>query len=633
MRVFAATLALAIGGIATAPASATTPTLSLQGYTGLIAVPTAHVTPHGVLELGYNNDVESAAPAPIDIAENYLFSIGLWERVEVGGRLAMGYSSFDTRRRDGEDSRRFRNDLSGNIKLRLFDIKRFSFAVGAQDFAGDGQRLRARYGVVTAHLPFRSSVTLGYSTGRDRMDGAIAGASVGITRFADLIADYDADEFNYGLRLHHRFRNGIRLTGIVSGTTDRRQSVAAGISLGLPLTLSRSVPRPAPRDTGSAVRVGGNGDNAGRQTPTAEEPDHAADARPAEAPAETTRDRVVVNSSDTPRNSLLAWQEAGLLDAYGHHVPDDRATPAVEYRYGIPIRERTATGEMRWSSSWRRRHHPLEAPVRGELRVEPFLRSIVGSDFGPFDYSLAADISGRAQLPAGLAGYATYSAAIANSGEFSEGGFFAQREHSSRFRESALQWGVHPLPGTLALLTRGRTRIEELDYNFFHAESATHFDGGRHRVRLAYGRYKPLDSLNFRARRTRVAEYRYFWMRPEVLLSLQFGDYFFSETGGKVELTRFFGDVAVHLFYHRDDRSTQVAGFGFSIPLTPSRTPRLGPLVLTGSPGWRYAVNTSVNEERDRNRLRPTFMIEPLPRYSLTADVLDRDRAFPAALQ
>ncbi|MEQ9010053.1 hypothetical protein [Algiphilus sp.] len=601
-----------------------TDAISFQGYSGLLESPDASVTPEGEIRIHYNNDVESTAALPttrtIDTAENYLFSIGLWDRVEIGGRLAMAYR--DT------GPRRARTDLSGNLKIRLLEWRNIAIAAGIADFAGEAQNLEARYGVGTLTLPqfLDARLTLGFGAGPDRLDGVIAGAEVPITNFASLIADYDAEEANYGLRLQHRFSNGITLRGTAGGTTASGFDPSFGLTLALPLDLSRSAPAPHSME----VRASADSEapaNRPVQVTVGRDAATVPSASTAPRPPETDSAKVIV-STDTPRNSLIKWQRAGLMNEAG--AMTGTAGTAVEYRYGIPLRELASDGTLQWSSSWKRLPHWLEMPLRAEFRFEPFLRSIVGTETGAFEYALAADSTARAQLPAGIGAYLTYTSALGESDDFREGGRFANRQQESALRESAIQWAFHPAPGLITLATYGQTRIEELDYDFMHLEAALLLGGGTHRLRYAYGDYQPFDELNFQDRSTKIAEYRYFWRDPQVLFEVQHGEYFFDQEGTKLEVSRFFGDIAVHLFYHRDDDDREQAGFGFTLPLTPGREPRLGPVVITGAHDWRYAVSTTINDESGDNVLLPTFLLEPVPQYNLTDDILDRDRAFPA---
>eukprot|EP00456_Euglypha_rotunda_P011678 TRINITY_DN13116_c0_g1_i4.p1 TRINITY_DN13116_c0_g1~~TRINITY_DN13116_c0_g1_i4.p1 ORF type:complete len:106 (-),score=10.23 TRINITY_DN13116_c0_g1_i4:11-328(-) len=62
-------------------------TLSMRGYSGLIEIPDGLVTPEGVLDAGFNNDIEShaiRARSRIDQSRTFMFSTGMWDRLEIG---------------------------------------------------------------------------------------------------------------------------------------------------------------------------------------------------------------------------------------------------------------------------------------------------------------------------------------------------------------------------------------------------------------------------------------------------------------------------------------------------------------------------------------------------------------------
>ncbi|MBY8965061.1 hypothetical protein KHP57_05035 [Algiphilus sp. NNCM1] len=584
-------------------------------------IPDASVTPEGQLRLHYNNDIESVSALPenrtFDTAENYVVTAGLWDRLEFGGRLANAF--VDSR---AEGTRR--TDLSASFKLRLFDYKWFTAAAGIADFGGEGVKLQARYGVLSANLPWNLMASVGLGTGPDRLDGPFGGVQWQALPFLSLLVDYDAEEANYGIRAGHTFANGVRLSATAAGTSASDLGPSGSITLSIPLSLMRTAPPPP------ALQDQSSESNSRSATRVSVVPSKSANDNQAEGRAEPPISNLqVFASTDTPRNSLIAWQKRGLLEPLSSGTTERRALEAVEYRYGVPVRESGAKS-ARWSSQFRRLRAPFEAPVRGELRISPFLRNIVGTETGTFEYSLAADTSARAQLPLGLGGYVTYTGAIAESDGYRDGGPFARRRIESDLKQAALQWAFHPLPGLMGLISHGESRIEEEPYVFTHADFALLLDGGRHRFRFAIGDYTPLDELNLPDRETRIAEYRFLWTKPQLFVELQRGDYFFGDEGTKVEVSRFFGDVNIGLFYQRDDDDNEQAGIAFSIPLTPGGETRVGPVVLSGDPDWRYTLSSTFNTDSGENLVRPTDLLEPLPSYSLVGDVLDRDRAVPA---
>jgi len=73
--------------------------------------------------------------------------------------------------------------------------------VGLQDIGGGAQHFRSRYVVLSKSLFGRVRGTVGVGTGPDVLKGPFAGAEVALNRFVTLLGEYDADNFNAGVRL------------------------------------------------------------------------------------------------------------------------------------------------------------------------------------------------------------------------------------------------------------------------------------------------------------------------------------------------------------------------------------------------------------------------------------------------
>ena len=61
--------------------------LGMQGYTGVFNIPNAHVTDEGWFYALYSNQKESKWRDRVPFEDNYLFSAGFFNFIEVGGRL------------------------------------------------------------------------------------------------------------------------------------------------------------------------------------------------------------------------------------------------------------------------------------------------------------------------------------------------------------------------------------------------------------------------------------------------------------------------------------------------------------------------------------------------------------------
>ena len=59
--------------------------LSYQGFTGILNTPSAHVTEEGWLHAHYTNQEESKWRQKTRFQDNYMFSVGFFNFVELGG--------------------------------------------------------------------------------------------------------------------------------------------------------------------------------------------------------------------------------------------------------------------------------------------------------------------------------------------------------------------------------------------------------------------------------------------------------------------------------------------------------------------------------------------------------------------
>jgi hypothetical protein len=168
--------------------------LSLQGFSGLLDTPTAFTHAPGSAHLLFTNQLDPRFRSA-DAMRTYALSIGFFRYLEVGGRVSETLPS----NRPGA-----MRDLSFNAKLRLpldllFPGLPIAVAVGTQDEGGAATHFRTRYAVVTLRA-WRLAGSLGRGHGQ-RMNGIFGGLSLGLLPFAEALADWDAREWNAGIRL------------------------------------------------------------------------------------------------------------------------------------------------------------------------------------------------------------------------------------------------------------------------------------------------------------------------------------------------------------------------------------------------------------------------------------------------
>lgn len=177
--------------------------LSVWGLPGLIHVPTATMVPPGTLDVAYNTARDPKVFPGVDRQKNFNFAFGFLPRVTIGGRGTVATDSDlpeDPTRTLGNDLAR---DISANAQFLLLEDKSWwpGIAVGLQDIGGGAQYFRSGYMVLSKSLFGRVRGTFGVGTGPDVLKGPFGGVEVALNRFVTLLGEYDADNFNAGVRL------------------------------------------------------------------------------------------------------------------------------------------------------------------------------------------------------------------------------------------------------------------------------------------------------------------------------------------------------------------------------------------------------------------------------------------------
>lgn len=197
---------LFVGGLATLclPAFAANELTSFQsfnGYTGLINTPSAEVLDTGIIDIGYNNQLDFRG-AKYEDGHNYIFSAGLFDGLEVNGQIAANSMNDNMFYNEGRGQLR---DLSFNAKYQIPYIPEnwFSLAIGAKDIGGAANNYETYYAVASKEFgDFRFSAGMATSerlTGQ--MDGAFAGIEWQPFDWFTLQAEHDGEAENAAARI------------------------------------------------------------------------------------------------------------------------------------------------------------------------------------------------------------------------------------------------------------------------------------------------------------------------------------------------------------------------------------------------------------------------------------------------
>lgn len=272
------------------------------------------------------------------------------------------------------------------------------------------------------------------------------------------------------------------------------------------------------------------------------------------------------------------------------------------------------------------------SPFGVELRLEPRLDTLVGTEFGAFDYDAALQSTLSVLLGHGLSLHGAGILEGTRSDVYDDGGAFENRQQENGLDEAFLQWTHRPYPAYLGRISGGIQKLSDDDFAVLDYEGALQSPTGAHQLHAHLAHFDNQDRDDNRD--MAIGSYRFWWWERDISVTLSAGQFFDEQLAGRVIVRRYIGDVVVGLFYGRDEDDQQSGGMSISFPLTPRVGMKpIGGAYVVGQPRWQYAVSTTIDGPGGRNVLRPDFLAEPDPNYNLRRDFLDSDRALPGYLE
>jgi hypothetical protein len=269
-----------------------------------------------------------------------------------------------------------------------------------------------------------------------------------------------------------------------------------------------------------------------------------------------------------------------------------------------------------------------------QVRLWPDLRYAVGTEYGAFDYSLAARTSITVPLWTGAQLLANAMTRLAVSDQATASGAFSSLRQPEGLRALALHqslWlGRHVMLG-------GAAGVFEYDAPGVEGEALL-FVPGRDDVLRLRGR-----ELVTQAGMPKGADFQqwisYRWVPDgDGWLSnvwVEFGAQRYSDRshGPLVTISRWWGDLGAHLVY-RKGGMRQFAGLELSVPLTPRAAPRTGPVQILGASQWRQGLRTRITDKQSAgNWVEPDAVREYAPAWDIELRSLDAGRLGPAHLR
>jgi hypothetical protein len=649
--------------------------LNATGVVGGLSIPDARPLGSGTLALGLGNPREPQVVQQSQRSVSYLLGVGLAPGLDIVGRLA----EYSTRDATGLALGGI-SDLSANVKLstaigRGDDAPRV--AVGVNDFRGGAVNFRAAYAVATQPWgPW--SLTLGAGSSQARqtpgtrraLNGIFGGIDYRLTQSQrlgtlTLSAEHDGRQPLAGARWASpplAALGGAQFTASAHRTAPRGPMAAAtavGFFVSVPFDEDKPAAAPAltesavasdvpqaASDSGPArlgrlkdtlvglglekVRVGQvdkgtwvieyQNHRYGRQELDALGVvlGHAAAAAPAEVR------RIVVTAL---KNGQAVLSVDVAAAAWRDFMRDGRAGPA---RAALQVQRggRADGRRVDWISD-----QPGPATAL-QVRLWPDLRYAVGTEYGAFDYSLAARTSVTVPLWTGAQLLANAMTRLAVSDQATTSGAFASLRQPEGLRALALHqslWlGRHVMLG-------GAAGVFEYDAPGVEGEALLFVPGRDDVLRLRGRELVTQPGMPKGADFQQWISYRWVpdgdgWLSN---VWVEFGAQRYSDRshGPLVTISRWWGDLGAHLVY-RKGGMRQFAGLELSVPLTPRAAPRTGPVQILGASQWRQGLRTRITDKQSAgNWVEPDAVREYAPAWDIELRSLDAGRLGPAHLR
>jgi hypothetical protein len=639
-----------------------------QGNTGGLVIPSAHVLAQGSLALSYG-DVQEPQLGSYATKQNMSLGIGLLPNFELFGR----YSNYINPSLNGSVLVNGVRDLSANAKLQipLPWAGGPKLAVGANDIAGGAVFFSSRYLVASQQFgPLGASI--GYARGSGIRSSTFGGVFGGLDlRMGDTglsaLAEHDGQQKHAGLRWQSAPLAALGQAQLVGSV---KRSFGAVTPTGLEadstrLTLSLVMPL---------------GDTAGRQAAAQIPPSQALpalDAAPAAGvmPASTEDrlaslyralvatglERVRIGQRDSLLGSVLAIEyenrrygtnesdALGIVLGLGAELAPagTQRVQAVTLKDGLRLYETSVgvavyraylrdgpIGHVRDSLNVERLPPDLSGQTRWagtgsspasrvRIEIKPDLNFTLGTEWGSFDYALAANVQAIAPLWSGAQVYSSTIVPLAHTSNLDDGAVYAINRQRSGLKTLAIRQNFWLGDKLLTSAAAGRFHHETLGVQ---AESALFLPGADHLLRLRAAAYdKPPGGLAGQDRAI-AATYRH-RLSPSMWLEAGMQRYTDGSHGPSLEWNRWFGDVAVQVYYRRGaDR--QFAGLQFSLPLTPRQGMAPGPVIFTGASQYAQGIRTRITTaSQPANLVQPQAVRDLRLETSLDNDLLNAGRA------
>lgn len=230
------------------------------------------------------------------------------------------------------------------------------------------------------------------------------------------------------------------------------------------------------------------------------------------------------------------------------------------------------------------------------VTLSPAISNTYATELGVFDYSIAIRADVDVPLWKGAGVILGGQVNVENSDDYDERGPFRRYRQETEF-DRAMFYQTFKLPFGFYNQTQVGFIKERYDLTGITNETTWLSDEGRHRISAQLGSYKYED---YRGSKTfQALNYQYNWVEQDITLHAQAGNYWYEDSGYKLESRFWFGDSYLAVYY--EDTNTTKAGLAFSIPLSPRKDMKAYKFgQIKGTESYRHTASTEIGESTNR---------------------------------
>ena len=284
------------------------------------------------------------------------------------------------------------------------------------------------------------------------------------------------------------------------------------------------------------------------------------------------------------------------------------------------------------------------------MYVVPAVESRVGTEYGAWDASFAANVAVHVPLWRGALIEGAQIFPLNNTRDFEADGVFSRYRFSQKTNHRVMLHQAIGLPNGLA----GRVAVGRVGdlLEGYAGEIRWEPASGRHKLGVEASKFKILDEglSGDGYLRSQIVSYRYFSEPLQATFEIKAGEFFNGDEGFLVFSRFWFGDVSITPYYRKTERKLgfypqrpfgrqivpalperAFAGLEFSFPLSPRKGLSSRVLRVNANDRFFYANETGVNNPSN-DLLREYGQFAPVP-LSLDGTVFNFDRASDAYLR